>query len=118
MNLRGPLPAGSVLQFDELETYEGRRNTRPLSVPVLIERASRYLIWAEAASIRPRGKKTEARKRAIIQEERRFGRRKDLSTRSVRRTLRRGAELANELRVVVFESDERRLRPTLGSHQQ
>ena len=94
LNLRGDLPTGSILHFDELETYEGRRNTRPLSVPVLIERQSRYLIWAEAAPIRPRGKMTEARKRAIREDELRFGRRHDLSVRSVRRTLRRGADLA------------------------
>ena len=35
-NLRGPLPLGARLQFDELETYEGRRSTRPLTLPILI----------------------------------------------------------------------------------
>ena len=114
LNLRGSLPAGSILQFDELETFEGRRNTRPLSVPILIERTSRYLIWAEAAPIRPRGKMSKARERAIQAEERRFGPRKDLSSRSVRRTLRRGADLAKELLVVVFESDEKSTYPALA----
>ena len=73
-NLRGPLAPGSSFQLDELETYEGRRNTRPLSVPVLIERESRFVVWAEPASIRPRGKMSEARKKAIRQDEKRFGR--------------------------------------------
>ena len=43
-NLRGPFPPGFSLQFDELETYEGRRNTRPLTLPILIEKASRFVI--------------------------------------------------------------------------
>ena len=111
LNLRGQLRPGAILQFDELETFESRRNTRPLSVPVLIERETRYLVWAEAAPIRPRGKMTKARKRAIRDEERRFGPRKDLSARSVRRTLARGAELTTELPVVLFQSDEKSTYP-------
>jgi len=114
LNLRGPLPSDAVFQFDELETFEARRNTRPLSVPVLIERETRYLVWAEAAPIRPRGKMTKARKRAIRAEERRFGPRKDLSERSVRRTLRRGAELVTGLSCVTFQSDEKSSYPRLA----
>jgi hypothetical protein len=53
LNLRGPLPEDSSFQLDEFESYEGRRNTRPLSIPVLIETKSRFLVWAEAAPIRP-----------------------------------------------------------------
>ena len=52
LNLRTTLPEGSRFQLDELETYEGRRNGRPLSVPVVIERGSRYIVWAESATIR------------------------------------------------------------------
>jgi len=107
INLRTPLPEGSVLQFDELETYETRRNTRPLSVPLLIERESRFIVWAESAPIRPRGKMTKARRRAILEDEQRFGPRKDLSARSVARTLDRGADLVSNLDRVVLESDEK-----------
>ena len=91
LNLRGPLPPGSQLQFDELETYEGRRNTRPLTLPVLIERESRFVIWAESAPIRPHGRMSEARRQAVRQDEKRYGPRKDRSRRAVRRTLERGA---------------------------
>jgi hypothetical protein len=111
LNLRGPLPEGSTLQFDELETYETRRNTRPLSVPILIERRTRFLIWAEAAPIRPRGKMSKARKRAIIEDERRFGPRKDLSARSVARAMERGAELVSGLTRVALETDEKATYP-------
>lgn len=114
LNIRGPLPAGSSLQLDEIETYEGRRNTRPLSVPVLIERDSRYLLWSEAAPIRPRGKMTPARERAIREDEARYGPRKDLSRRSLQRTLQRGAELCGRLGTVVLFTDEKLTYPKLA----
>jgi transposase-like protein len=107
LNLRGPLPSGAVLQLDELETYETRRNTRPLSVPTLIERESRFVLWAEAASIRPRGRMTKTRRALIRAETRRFGPRKDHSRRAVLRTLTRGAAVASELARVILESDEK-----------
>jgi transposase-like protein len=114
LNLRGPLPEGSILQLDELETFEGRRNTRPLSVPVLIERDTRFILWAESAPIRPRGKRTPARERAIAADERRFGPRRDLSRRALRRTLARGAALTAGLSRVVLMSDEKSTYPLLA----
>jgi len=115
LNLRGPLPEGSSLQFDELETFEGRRNTRPLSVPMLIERESRYIFWSEAAPIRPRGKMTAARQRAIRREECKYGPRKDLSARSVRRALQRGADLVRGLSRVELYTDEKSIYPGIAS---
>lgn len=114
LNLRAPLPEGSILQLDELETYEGRRNTRPLSVPVLIERDTRFILWAESAPIRPRGKMTPARERAIAADERRFGPRKDLSRRALERTLARGAALTDGLSTVILMSDEKSTYPSLA----
>jgi len=115
LNLRGPLPEGSSLQFDELETFEGRRNTRPLSVPMLIERESRYVLWSEAAPIRPRGKMTKARERAIRREKLKYGPRKDLSARSVRRTLQRGADMALGLSRIELTTDEKSTYPRIAS---
>ena len=114
LNLRGPLPEGTCLQFDEFETYEGRRNSRPLSVPILLERESRFVIWAESAPIRPHGRMSEARKRAIAEDERRFGPRRDNSEQAIRRTLRRGAELAAGLASVELETDEKVTYPRLA----
>jgi transposase-like protein len=105
LNLRRALPEGATLQLDELETYEGRRNTRPLSVPVLIEARTRFVIWAESAAIRPRGKMTPARGRAMAEDEKRFGRRRDRSRRSLRRTLGRGADLVGGLHRLHFQTD-------------
>lgn len=107
LNLQMPLPHGAVLQFDEIETFEGRRNTRPLSVPILIERSSRFVIWAEAAPIRPHGRMSKKRLGAIQDEERRRGPRRDSSARSVVRTLRRGASLTPRNAIVNLESDQK-----------
>lgn len=106
-NVLRRLTEDANLQMDELETYEGRRNTRPLSVPVLIEAKSRFIIWAESATIRPRGTMTKQRLKAIAEDERRFGRRVDRSQRSVRRTLQRAVPLVEHLRQVVVSSDEK-----------
>ncbi|MEO0652780.1 MAG: hypothetical protein AAFZ65_19050, partial [Planctomycetota bacterium] len=109
--LRGPLPAGSRLVFDELETFEGRRNTRPLTVPMLVEGESLFLIWAESETIRPSGRMSEARKRAIQDDERRFGPRKDRSARAIQRTLRRGAALLSGAHRIRVDTDEKTVYP-------
>ncbi|MGK0216819.1 MAG: hypothetical protein ACI9HE_000291 [Planctomycetota bacterium] len=114
LNLTGPLPKESQLVFDELETYETRRNTRPLSVPILIEREQRFIIWAESAPIRPRGKMSKHRKRAVELENAFLGPRKDISRRSVKRTLKRGADLVAHHHEVVFLSDEKSTYPGLA----
>ena len=114
LNLRRPLEGTCDFQLDEFESYEGRRNTRPLSIPMLIERESRFIVWAEAAPIRPHGRMSAARERAIEEDRRRFGRRKDLSRRSVYRTLRRGAELAARYATIELSSDEKSAYPGLA----
>ncbi len=114
LNLQKTLPEGCALQLDELETYEGERNTRPLSVPVLIERDSRTILWSESATIRPRGKMSAARNRRIQRSEAKFGRRRDNSMRSLRRSLERGAALLQGHRWVVLETDEKSTYPSLA----
>ena len=107
LNLRGPLPENSSFQLDEIETYESRRNTRPLSVPILIEKKTRFIVWAESAMIRPRGKMTPARQRAMLEDELRFGRRRDQSRWRLRRAFRRGADLVRNLSRVLLETDKK-----------
>ena len=91
----------------ELESYEGQRNARPLSIPVLVESHSRFIVWAESAPIRPRGKMTPKRHRDIERAEKRHGIRKDLSPRAVARTLARGARLVSRADGVLLETDEK-----------
>lgn len=114
LNLQGLLAEEAKLHFDEIETYEGQRNTRPLSVPVLIETESRFIIWAETAPIRPRGKMTKKRVKAIKASEMRHGVRKDLSRRSVERTLLRGARMVKKSATVTFNTDEKSSYPRIA----
>ena len=113
LSLCDELPQGSRLQFDELETYEGRRNTRPLSVPLLIERDSRFVIWAESAPIRASGRMSPQRRAAIAAEDARRLR-KDLSRRGILRTFRRGAKLVTRLAQVGLATDEKSAYPGLA----
>jgi len=114
LNLRGQLPAEALLHFDEFETYEGQRNTRPLSIPLLIETKTRFIIWAEAAPIRPRGKMTKKRLKTIAKSEIRHGIRRDTSKRSVKRTLIRGAEMLQNGATVTLKTDEKSSYPHLA----
>ena len=107
LNLRGQLDGIARFHFDELESYEGQRNARPLSIPVLVESHSRLIIWAESAPIRPRGKMTPKRRRDIARAEKRHGIRKDLSPRAVARTLALGAKLVPRADGVLLDTDEK-----------
>jgi len=113
-NLQRPLPVVASLQFDELETFETRRSTRPLTMPILIERDSRFVIAARAAPIRPSGTMTPARRRAIAADERRFKRRPSRSRAAVRSVLRRGAELCRASTSVTLQTDEKSTYPGLA----
>ena len=107
LNLQRPLEAGSLLQLDELETFEGLRTLRPLSVPLLIEKRSRYIVWAESAMIPARHKRTrQGRKRGP-------NRRRDCSRQACLRTLARGASLSKALDPLVIQTDEKKSYPAL-----
>jgi len=114
LSLRGPLGGGARFHFDELETYEEHRGARPLSVPLLVESESRYLVWSESAPIRPRGKMSDQRRKALKRAEKRHGRRRDLSRRSTARTLQRGADIARGAPSVTLETDEKATYPRLA----
>jgi transposase-like protein len=107
------LPQGVRLQLDELETYETRRNTRPLTLPILIQTDSRFMVWAESATIRPSGRMSDARRRAIAEDEQRYGPRVDRSRPAILRTLRRGAAFSGG-RAVRLETDQKKAYPGLA----
>ena len=67
-----------------------------------------------SAPIRPRGKMTPARRKAIATDEQRFGARKDESRSAIRRALAAGAHLAKGLRRVLLATDEKSSYPGLA----
>jgi hypothetical protein len=81
---------------------------------VLLEKKSRYLVWAEAATIRPKGKMTPARLEKLRIEQEKHGFRKNRSRRACRRTLARGRELLGEDATVTLFSDEKSTYPGLA----
>ena len=114
LKARGPVtwPQGNPpwkqeLHFDEFETYETRRNTRPLSVAVMIETKSRFLVAAIAAPSRPRGKMTRQRIAAIEAENELFGPRQDRSRLACRSVFRRAARLRSRAQEIVLRTDEK-----------
>ena len=114
LNLSRPLSGLVELQFDEFESFEANRSLRPVTVPVLLERTSRFLVWFETGRLRPKGKMTAGRIRRIQQEEDRFGKRRDGSKRVCRRTLLRGRALLADGARVVLHTDEKSTYPRIA----
>ncbi|MFT7485957.1 MAG: transposase-like protein [Candidatus Paceibacteria bacterium] len=114
LTLRTPLEGEVQLVFDELETFETSRSLCPLSVPVLIEKTTRYYIWAESATIRPKGRMTEKRLRTMTIREMKHGRRVDRSRRGIRRTLERGRDMLRERATIRLYTDEKTTYPGLA----
>ncbi len=112
-NLRGQLKEGSVLQLDEIETYEAKRRERPVTFPILIETKSRFTISGESGTLSPRGRMNNSRRRAIDADSRRFGKRKDQSSATVRSTLAKAIPMVGSLESVIVQSDEKTTYPGL-----
>ena len=91
-------------QIDELETFESNR-FQPLSVPVLIEKRSYFLVSTAAAPLRRKGRMTPRQKSQRRAHEARHGRRPTRSDAAVRRCL---ASLARSARArVPLDSDRK-----------
>ena len=113
-NLRRPIDKPRLcLLMDEFESYEGRRNTRPVTIPMLIDYDSDYILHAVSAPIRPRGTMTEARKRAIRKEEKLSGVRRDGSRAAISRVLRLTADACKHVTSIEFRTDEKSSYPGL-----
>lgn len=107
LTMRRPLEGKVEFQFDELETYETNRSLCPVTVPVLLEKTSRFLIWAESAPIRPKGTMTKKRLRKLAIWEKKHGRRVDRSRGAIRRTLEHGAALLDGSAQLKLYTDEK-----------
>ena len=61
------------VHFDELETFEGSRASRPVTIALAIESRTRFIFGAISGAIRAKGKMTERRREQIKRDEDRFG---------------------------------------------
>lgn len=98
-NLSPQLPAGRVWLMDEEETYEGA-SIRPLTMPVLIDRETWFVVATSVGSIRRLAPPGTARRARQDREERK-GRRPDQSRRCVREVLQALATRVAEGRILL-----------------
>jgi len=96
-----------TFQLDELETFETHRLVRPVTVPVLIERRSYFVIHTEAAPMGPRGRLNPAAQKRKDSDERRFGKRRSESRLAVQRSLELLRELLTEGTLLHLQTDRK-----------
>ena len=112
-NLLDQFPEGSSFQMDEMESFETERTVLPLTIPVLIEQESMFVVDARSAPIRPSGKMSDRRRVAIKQRESAEGRRRNESRGCLKRVLREGAKFCKKLSRVRIDTDEKTSYPGL-----
>lgn len=78
---------GSAFQFDELETYEEHRKLKPVTVAVLIEQRTGFIVHTDAETLPPRKPLNSRQKRQLERIEEREGLRTSGSLAAVRRTV-------------------------------
>jgi len=110
-NLSPHLAPGRTFLLDEEETFE-QASIRPVTMPVLIEKETWFVVATDAAPIRRLAPVGTARRRLQEESEKRLGRRPDGSRASVRRTLQ---ALAQRLEggSLVLRTDEKSSYATL-----
>lgn len=104
-NLCAKLPPDRTFLLDEEETYEGA-SIRPLTMPVLMERKSWFIVATTAGRIRRLAPDGTRRRRLQEREERRHGERRDRSKLCVQLVLGRLAKCVPE-GAVTLRSDEK-----------
>jgi len=93
-------------QLDELESFEANR-FQPVTVPVLIDRATMFIVDTAVGPLRRKGRLSAAQRRQRAAHEAAHGRRPSGSGPAVRRVLRCLADVAS--RRMVLESDRKAL---------
>lgn len=112
-NLTGQFGKQAAFSFDEMETFEGRRGVLPVTVPILVEKQSRFLVAAGVASIRPSGRMNAERRAAVAAEEARSGPRRDDSQLAILRAFRQLAVVTRDLDQVEIVTDKKSVYATL-----
>ena len=110
---------GQVFLMDELETYEHHRKLKPVTVPVLIERESYFVVDWRVGALAPRGKRTPGEEKVLAIHRAREGVRRSESAKVVRECFARLAETAPKKDAIAVltdqkESYERILKKTFG----
>lgn len=103
--LRGGL--GGTYQLDELETYEHSRRLAPLTLPVLIERRSYFVLDLQSAPLPCRGGLSRADRERKAEREKAFGPRRSGSRAAVDRCLATLERFHRDKGTVHLQSDRK-----------
>ncbi len=112
-NLMRPIEREASFAFDEAQTFEGCRDTRPLTVPFVIEQSSFFLVDARCGPIPASGGMSARRRRAIERERELNGPRPNASRALVGAALARAAALVPQQTEVHVRSDMKSTYPGL-----
>ncbi len=96
-----------IFQLDELETYEQNRRLSPVTMPVLIERSSYFVIHGETAAMAARGGLSSGWEKKKKRLEKSRGVRKSGSSNSVRNSLKRLREIHKPSVGIHLQTDQK-----------
>jgi transposase-like protein len=101
-----------IFQLDELETFEHNRKLKPVTMSVLIERRSYFVVHARAGTLPARGRRkpSEAKRLAEIQAVE--GKRRSQSRACIQRSFEALNQLLAPEAPVLLQSDMKRTYPT------
>lgn len=104
---RPPGLLSGPFQLDELETYEHRRRLQPLTVPVLIQRSSYFVVHAEVAPLPCRGGLREKERKRRARLEALHGKRRSGSRRAVETCFERLADVLGPRSREIVQTDRK-----------
>lgn len=104
---RRPGGLGHEFQFDELETYEHHRKLKPVTVAVLIERATGFIVHTDVESLPARRPLTPKQEAQLARIESTEGRRRSGSRAAVERTVAALSRTAARSRTVHVTTDKK-----------
>ena len=96
-----------IFQLDELETFEHSRRLKPVTVPVLIERKSYFVLHAACAPLPARGGLSPALRMKKEELEQREGKRRSGSVRAVRESFACLARTHRSWGLVAVQTDKK-----------
>ena len=96
-----------VFQLDELETFEHSRRLQPVTMPVLIERKSYFIVDLETAALPCRGRLSERDRERKREREAEFGVRRSGSREAVAKCFETLAEHHSRSGAVEIETDKK-----------
>lgn len=113
-NLLEGLPEISEFEMDELVTFEECKVAKPLTLPVIIEARSLFVIAAKPEPLRPFAKRTERNQALIERAEEREGPRPDRSRLGILRVLKTVALRTRAHERILLRTDRKSVYPGLA----